>query len=223
MAKVFCDQLYLLLSAYIYNMYTPKHYQEKDTERMLAFMQQYSFAIMVSIVGGRPWVTHVPFTIEHINGKVQLFTHIASANQQWKDLTAGQQVLVVFSGPHGFVSPKHYDSPQNVPTWDYIAVHVYGNVTIHHSREEKLYILNKMIAGFDPAYAEQFTKLSPNYLEAHLEGIVAISIDVTEMQGQFKLSQNKQAHEITRVIDHFSNDADGAANDLAKHMKGYPF
>src|SRR5688572_30864268 len=106
-------------------MYVPREYREEDLEKLLAFMREHSFATLVSYDGSRPVATHLPFVVRSEDDAITLITHMALGNQQKKTLT-DDEVLVIFQGPHAYVSPTNYEDKARVPTWNYVAVHAYG-------------------------------------------------------------------------------------------------
>jgi transcriptional regulator len=204
-------------------MYIPKQFEEKDIATMVQFIRQYPFAILISQVNGRPWATHLPFVVEHVDGETKLLSHLAKANPQWQSLDEQTEALVVFSQPHAYISPALYTHQQNVPTWNYLAVHAYGKPKLHHSKEGKLNILHKAFGAFEATYAQQFEQLGDKYLNGLLDGIVAIEIPVTQLQAKAKLSQNKTAEERNRIIGHLKTSDDPTAADLANFMQQYPY
>ncbi|MBE7179408.1 MAG: FMN-binding negative transcriptional regulator, partial [Mucilaginibacter polytrichastri] len=171
-------------------MYIPAHFRFTDEELLLAFMQQNAFATIISLVNGRPEATHLPFVIGRRNGELLLQAHFAKANAQWKSIGEGE-ALVIFIGPHAYISPQHYEKEQNVPTWNYIAVHAYGRATILPDDAQALAVLEKSIASFEPAYQQQWDQLDEGYRQKMLKGIVAFEIVVSDLQGKKKLSQNR--------------------------------
>src|SRR5690554_5190748 len=109
-------------------MYIPKHFADISAEEIAGFIQQYSFGMIVSMQDDIPLATHLPFVLgKATDGRLKLTSHFAKANPQWENMQ-GQTVLLVFSEPHAYISPSHYDAVLSVPTWNYIAVHVYGQV-----------------------------------------------------------------------------------------------
>src|ERR1700744_5925228 len=116
-------------------MYIPRRYEEKDTEKIHAFIRENSFAILISIQDGRPIGTHIPLQLEtDADGKAVLMGHISRGNEQKHTLVAGAKVLAIFPGPHAYISPRWY-TEMKVPTWNYIAVHVYGTIHIVEGEE----------------------------------------------------------------------------------------
>src|SRR5689334_20581097 len=111
-------------------MYVPHRYEEKDKDTLRAFIRENSFAILVSVQDGRPLATHIPLLLEKdAEGRDILMGHISRGNEQKHTLTDGAQVLAIFPGPHAYISPRWY-TQMNVPTWNYISVHLYGTVSI---------------------------------------------------------------------------------------------
>ncbi len=198
-------------------MYIPKHFEQKDTGKLLAFMQQYNFAVMISAVDNRPLATHLPFVIEREQQDIFLYSHLSLANHQWKNI-GEQEVLVIFSEPHAYISPTLYEHQQNVPTWNFVAVHAYGKIEFYLTDEEKRMVLHKQMQAYEPAYLEQFKSLDAKYVDGLLKGIVAFKIHVGELQGKEKLSQNKSERDRQTVKKHLEDSNDPLKNDLAGRM-----
>src|SRR6476469_2104942 len=125
-------------------MYIPKHFLNSNEEDVLSFMQKYSFATIVSAENNKPIATHLPFLVQKTDGVITLSSHFAKANPQ-AEAISGNEVLVIFSEPHAYISPKHYEKEQNVPTWNYVSVHVYGKCRLIEGVEKKLALLEKTI------------------------------------------------------------------------------
>ncbi|HRC33269.1 MAG TPA: FMN-binding negative transcriptional regulator [Bacteroidia bacterium] len=199
-------------------MYIPKHYKEEDMVHLVAFMNQYPFALLISQVDGKPFATHLPFIIEKNQNGILLQSHMALANPQWKQL-AGQQVLIVFSEPHAYISPSLYEKKENVPTWNYIAVHAYGHTTLIENKDKVEQLLHKTISTFEPAYVAQYKDLNSDYLRRMVKGIKAFSIEVNDVQGKFKLSQNKTIVEQKNIVDHLQKQNENTSVAIAQYMK----
>ena len=197
-------------------MYIPAHFRQQDREAAIAFMQAHPFAIIVSTVDGLPVATHLPFHVIMDGADIILTAHFAKANPQWKNL---QEALVIFSGPHAYISPTHYEREQNVPTWNYIAVHAYGTAEIVHDEAAGLSILEDLIRQNEPEYLAQWSGLSPEYKTGMYKGIVPFRIRVTKLDAKEKLSQNKTAFERNHIIAGLQEEADGATRELGDYMK----
>ncbi|MDX2003344.1 MAG: FMN-binding negative transcriptional regulator [Chitinophagales bacterium] len=200
-------------------MYIPPYFKEEDKEELLAFIRQHPFATLVSQVQGRPWATHLPFVADEEDGTLCLTTHMAKANAQWKGFN-GEEVLVVFQGPHAYISPSNYVKKDNVPTWNYIAVHAYGKVRLMEEAENEMVLL-KMIAAFEAEFKQQYGQLDNKYLQGLLKGIVALEINVQELQGKYKLSQNKLPEEKQQIIHSLMGTDDPSAQTLGLKMQAY--
>ena len=185
-------------------MYTPKFFAEDDPKELLQLMQRYNFAVLVT-AGDKLEATHLPFIVERKDDRFVLTAHMAKANPQWR-LFADKEVLVIFSGPHAYISPLLYKEKQNVPTWNYVAVHAYGTVRTFETVAENLVVLEKTMAELDPEYFNgNWKELPEDYVTKLAGGIVSFEIEVTEIQGKKKLSQSKPGEDARRVIEAFEN------------------
>lgn len=205
----------LLLSA-LKLMYTPAHFA-MNVDEAIAFMQHYSFATIVTNVNCMPAATHLPFVIERREKDLVLVSHFAKANPQAHQITT-ERSLVIFSGPHAYISPVHYEKQQNVPTWNYIAVHAYGKATIISDPERVMSLLSHTINVYDAAYNEQWDNLPNDYKAKMANGIVAFEILVDDVQGKKKLSQNRSKTERQNIITDLSHSNDSDARTLSAYM-----
>jgi transcriptional regulator len=180
-------------------MYIPKFNQIEDRALLIEAMRAWPFAVLYGPdANGSPFATHLPLVVHDEGEHGLLEGHFALANPHWKWLT-GCETLVVFSGPHSYVSPALYVERKSVPTWNYIAVHASGRLEIvederddpaaAHARKEAL--LKNLIAANEPAYAEQWDELPIGYRISMTSGIVGFRIPITRIEGKFKLSQNR--------------------------------
>jgi transcriptional regulator len=180
-------------------MYTPKFNAVDDRSTLLEAMRAYSFAILIGPgADGTPTATHLPLVVHDQGPHGLLEGHFALANPHWKSL-AGRETLVIFSGPHTYVSPTLYHSEKSVPTWNYIAIHATGPLELiednpddpagNHERKDAL--LKNLIAVHEPAYADQWNSLPISYRISMTAGIVGFRIPITRIEGKFKISQNR--------------------------------
>ncbi|OOQ62314.1 transcriptional regulator [Mucilaginibacter pedocola] len=200
-------------------MYTPKYFQLTDNDEVISFMQKYSFATIVTNINGVPEATHLPFIVEQRGDKLMLVSHFAKANPQASAIF-NQTSLVIFTEPHAYISPAHYEKALNVPTWNYLAVHAYGKATLIDDKAEVAKLLEKMIGFYEAAYLKQWAQLPDDYKFKMMNGIVAFEIEVTDLQGKKKLSQNRSELERENIIKSFTNSADQNERDIAGYMKG---
>ena len=200
-------------------MYVPRHNQVDDRAVLLSYMRAYSFAALATSGAGGLMATHLPFVVEEEGGRITLLAHMARANPQWRDFAAGPDALVIFMQPHAYVSPRLYDSRQNVPTWNYVAVHAYGRPVLIEEREAKLDLQRKLIRQHDAGYLAQMAELPDSYIDARLAAIVSFSLAVTRIEARYKLSQDKNPAERERIAREFEASGDGAAADAARLMR----
>jgi transcriptional regulator len=199
-------------------MYIPKHFTNNDQEHVLDFIQKYSFGIIVTAQSNIPFATHVPFIAELQDGAVVLTSHIAKANQQVQQLL-DNEVMVIFSEPHAYISPKHYEKEQSVPTWNYIAIHAYGKAAIINDTDQLLAMMEKMISQYDTAYLNQWANLPMEFKTKMLNGIVAFEVKVTSLEAKNKLSQNRSETERKNIINAFEKSGDVSEAIIAEYMK----
>lgn len=186
-------------------MYTPAFNRVEDPALLLEAMRTWSFAILFGPdANGAPVATHLPLVVLDPSSPEDgecgvLEGHFALANPHWKSL-AGRETLVVFSGPHSYVSPTLYSERKSVPTWNYIAIHATGTLEVlpddpdnEASFARKDALLKRLIAANEPAYAEQWDSLPIAFRISMTAGIVGFRIPIRKLEGKFKLSQNKPA------------------------------
>ncbi|PSL23033.1 FMN-binding negative transcriptional regulator [Chitinophaga ginsengisoli] len=199
-------------------MYVPQSFQFQDNKEMIDFMKRYSFATIITTGDNIPLATHLPFFINEDAGKLVLTAHFSAVNPQAKYIAANTS-LVIFSEPHAYISPAHYDKRESVPTWDYISVHAYGKASILDDEASKVRVLEQMISFYEPAYLEQWQGLSEKYKTGMMRGIIAFELEVTDLQGQKKLSQNKTGAERERIVRQLEESDNGVERDLANYIK----
>lgn len=199
-------------------MYIPPHYKNEDPEEIRAFIAANSFGILVTEYEGRPWATHIPLELESSEGSLFSLTgHIARANPQWQAFSEEARVLCIFNGPHAYVSSSWYQS-EEVPTWDYIAVHVYGR--IHILSEKELYeSLDKLVDRYeaDSEKPVSLKRMSQKTLR-QIRGVVGFRILAEEVQAAYKLSQGRpEDHQ--RIIQELKKREDAGSRNLANLIK----
>jgi len=199
-------------------MFVPNSFKFEDRAEKIAFMKQYSFATIITVKDNVPIATQLPFVIDDSPDRVILSAHFALANEQTKYIEANTS-LIIFTGPHAYISPIHYDKRESVPTWDYIAVHAYGKAKIVEEENAKIRALEQMISFYENGYIQQWETLPDKFKKGMLRGIVAFELEVTELQGQKKLSQNKTEAERHRITEHLEKSENTVEKDLASHIR----
>jgi len=147
-------------------LYIPEHFRVRDQADAVAFMRANPFAILVSNSNEGPFATHLPLVIREEGERLILRGHVAKANPHWRYLQEQANCLTIFHGPHAYISPTNYNTRETVPTWNYGAVHVYGNARTFASPEDLQGILHQLIGTFEPAYADQWKSFSDAYRSA---------------------------------------------------------
>ncbi len=177
-------------------MYIPQHFEVTDREEIFAFIKANAFGQLISSVKDRLFSSHIPFLLS--NDGLSLICHVAKQNPQWESIE-GQEVLVTFQGPNGYVSPSWYNSP-GVPTWNYQTVHVYGKPGLVTDSEKLRSIVNELTKVYESSTAKPWQS---EYKDSLLKGIIGIEIKITEVQCKYKLSQNRSKSDRLNVIDEF--------------------
>ncbi len=183
-------------------MYLPRHYAVTDKQQLHDFIKGNSFGILFSGNGPEPVASHLPFILDESAGEQgTLLSHMAGANRQWRHAD-GQQVLTVFHGPHTYVSPTWYQDPETVPTWNYVAVHVYGILKVVQDQERIQNILARITDYYEASLPQPWkAEFTSEYAQQMVKRIVAFEIEIDKMQGKWKLNQNHPEERRRRVVD----------------------
>ena len=183
-------------------MYTPSQFAEDDLDNLHDFIQKHSFATVISRDETEPVASHLPLLLDRSAGpRGQLIGHLARANSQWQTV-AGQTVLSVFHGPHAYISPAWYEAKNIVPTWNYVAVHVYGKWVPDDSRESREEIARRYVDFYEADRDVPWRLDEPDdeFIDKLLDAIVCFRIDIERIEGKWKLSQNHDTTRRERVI-----------------------
>lgn len=200
-------------------MYIPKAFQVEDLDECKEIIRQNSFASVISQGDKKIEVTHLPIILHETAEGFELHGHFARANPQWQSLD-GQEVLLVFQGPHCYVSARWYITPGVAPTWNYAAVYVYGRLQLIEDEDETRSMLDRLIHKYE---GDRF-KLEWNEQQRNIvKGVVAFKITPTDVQGKFKLSQNRSEADLQSVIGHLlqsdKQDELAVAQLMQRHLK----
>jgi transcriptional regulator len=204
-------------------MYSPSYNRLEDRAELLEFMRANSFALLVTGTGGALQASHLPVMVKERDGKLSLDMHMARNNPQWQEFF-DDEVMVVFSGPHAYVSPRWYEEQERVPTWNYAAVHAYGIPRVIDESKLKHENQRRLVAMLDPQWLPRFDALRPEYVERMLAGIVNFEIAITRLETRWKLSQNRSRREQELISAELEKSPDSAERALAeltrKHLSG---
>lgn len=199
-------------------MYVPRHFAHDERADLLTVMRDHPFATIFATVDGEPFATHAPVRAHEIDsGALWIEGHVASANPHAQALE-GAQAMVVFQGPHTYISPTLYRSPGRVPTWNYIAVHATGVVRTVDDRGAKRGILTRLIGDHEPTFNLRFAQFDERHRDALLDAITGFELVVDKLEGKFKLGQNRLADNLP-AMQTVHEDGDENRRALAQWMK----
>jgi transcriptional regulator len=184
-------------------VYVPRHFEASDVAWCHALIRREPFAILAAAdEAGVPFATHLPVVLDATRGPLgTLVAHVARPNPQWRHFGPGRPVLVIFAGPHAYVSPSWYGHHPSVPTWNYVAVHAYGVPQLVEEPARVRACLERLVHLFEDGRPAPWRMdgLPAAYLESMMRGIVAFEIPIDRLEGKAKLSQNRPADDRARV------------------------
>jgi transcriptional regulator len=205
-------------------MYTPEAFREDDIARLHTLMQDYNFAVLVTQQpDGVPVATHLPFIVDTKRGSYgygTLLCHMARANPQWRSFASEHEVLVIFQGPHAYVSPSWYKEALSVPTWNYAVVHAYGKPRIIEDATELCETLRTLIEQSEAQFEKPWPfDLPQDFVQQKMHGIVGVEIEITRLEGKFKLSQNRPLADQVHVAATLHSSGDPLSESVVQLMQ----
>lgn len=199
-------------------MYIPDLYKNEEKEAIRTFLKANAFGILINETNGKLWATHIPLELEtNKEGEEILLGHISKENPQWTAFESNDQVLAVFTGSHAYISPSWYDH-ENVPTWNYTAVHIYGKIKIIEG-DAVIDSLTKLVDKYEqnskcPVRVAELSKKTM----MQTRGIVAFEIKIEEIQAQTKMSQNRDDKNYSNIISELEKTKKTQSMAVAKEM-----
>jgi len=205
-------------------MYIPAIYREEDLAKLHALIREHSFATLITMHPQSPFATHLPFLLNDSRGTYgTLRSHMARQNPQWQGFKNEQECLVVFQGSHAYISPSWYVSSPNVPTWNYIAVHAYGIPRLV-DETDLIDILHETVRQSESSFDQPWELNVPEeHFQKLLRGVVGFEIEITRLEGKFKLNQNKSEADRAGVIDGLNAQGKPAGIEVAKQIRSLIF
>lgn len=199
-------------------MYIPKHFKVADLEEIQEFIHINSFGTLITTKNGKPIATHLPLQLVKEEDEYFVTGHMAYGNPQWRTFDTCGDVLITFQGPHAYISSSWYEK-ENVPTWNYQAVHLYGAAKLMDEAELKA-DLAKLMQKYEQhrEHPVLWETLSSDMLEKELKGIVGFKIHVTEVQAASKMSQNRNETDYRNIIDHLKKEENANSSQVAEAM-----
>lgn len=203
-------------------MYIPEIYKNENQTEIDNFLHENGFAILVNQTLGKLWATHIPLVLDrNENGEIYLHGHLSKINPQAENFKDGDEIMAIFSGPHAYISSSWYDH-ENVPTWNYIAVHVYGKITLLNY-EQTVLSLKKLVDKYEaksenPVRVEDLSEKTMR----EAKGVTGFKIEITSIEAQRKMSQNRDAKNYQNIISELEKTGDHQSEAVAKEMKKCP-
>lgn len=199
-------------------MYIPDYFKIDNIDTILDFIGENSFALLLSPYGEDVLNTQIPILYEKSGEKITLFGHMSRENPHWK-AAEGKKATVLFLGPHQYISPRWYTIEKSVPTWDYMTVKMTGILKIV-DRDQTNSILLKLSQYFDPEWTEERKELE-EYYQKMVNEIVAFGIEVEEVYGKWKLSQNRPVADRKKIIENLVNSGNRESEVVARMIEKY--
>lgn len=199
-------------------MYIPKYFKMNDYEEVLSFMKEHAFVTLVTTQNGIPIASHIPVHLSEKNDTLFITGHLAYGNPQWRILDQETNVLIIFQGPHAYISSSWYQE-ENVPTWNYQSVHVYGDTKLLDD-DDLRYDLKSMMLKYEQGRENAYTSKErmSRLIEKELPGVKGFKLKVTDIQAQNKLSQNRKTEDYMNIIEQLPKEQTMNSTEIAHQM-----
>jgi transcriptional regulator len=200
-------------------MHRPDHFRVEDVAQMHALMRAQPFAALISASPEGLYASHLPTVLKDEGPYGTIECHLARANPHWKDLAAGNEALMIFQGPQGYITPNWYPSKaahgKAVPTWNYAVVHAYGRPVVMQEKDWLLRHVGELTTQQERSEAQPWTlsDAPESYVDVMLRGIVGFRFAITRIEGKWKMSQNRATEDRHGVVNGLT--ARAAGDDLA--------
>jgi len=212
-------------------MYVPRHFAESDHAALVAFMRRHGFAMLYTAGREGPTASHLPLLVEEEAGDgeagaVRISGHMARANDHWRAFDGESEALLVFWGPHAYISPSWYANPNLVPTWNYATVHAYARPTVVEDEARCLAVLEGMVAEYEGQISGGWTldTLDGDLVRRMMKGIVFFEMTVERLEGKAKMSQNRTPGDVLGAIAGLENQGGdenlAVAAEMSRHLSG---
>jgi len=200
-------------------MHRPDHFRVEDIAQMHALMRARPFAALVSSSANGLYGTHLPTVLKDDGANGLIECHLARANPHWKDLAEGNEALMIFQGPEGYITPNWYPSKavhgKAVPTWNYAVVHAYGRPAVVQDKDWLRRHVTELTTQQEASEAQPWavSDAPESYVDVMLRGIVGFRFAITRLEGKWKMSQNREIPDREGVVEGLTARASG--DDLA--------
>lgn len=197
-------------------MYIPPLNRVEDRQAINAFIHAHGFATVITNGGGKTMASHLPVLFDEETNVLR--SHMARANEQWKQFASGDEVLCIFHGPHAYISPSWYEQRHTVPTWNYAVVHVYGKPSIVDETQLKQIVLDTTTKYESSLPQPWKIPLSEKEIGQMLKAIVGFKIHIVRVEAKFKLGQNRSAEDQEKMLRNLQSGPDDESRALAKFI-----
>ena len=199
-------------------MYTQRSHRNDDPDALRRVIETYPFAILVSQHDGEPYASHLPFMWTSGGEHGVLLGHMARANPQWKTWDSTTRVLVIFNGPHSYISPAWYEQQVTVPTWNYVTVHASGVPVLVHETGRLRRLVTDLTRRYESQDGWTVERAEP-IMETELKAIVGFEIAIDRIEGKFKLNQNRSEADQRGVVRALEQSSDRDQREIAELMR----
>lgn len=204
-------------------MYIPKTDQITDIATLRRFIDDHSFATIVSIVEGRICGTRVPMLLDPSRGQTgTLIGHLARANPQWRSFDGRAEAMVAFDGPHAYISPNWYVTAPAVPTWNHATVHAYGRPRVIEDKARLESAVDRLVAAYESNMPNPWPaagQLSAEFKARLLPAIVGFEMEIERVEGKFKFGANRPKEDQLSTVRHLEDSPSASARELAEMIK----
>jgi transcriptional regulator len=202
-------------------MYNPRSYRNEDLETLFALIRRYNFATLFTQCDGESFATHLPFLVDPHRGPCgTLIAHMARANPHWKAFAGAAPALVVFTGPHAYISPSWYREQETVPTWNYAVVHATGTPRLVEDDTHLREMVMRLVDNHEAPLGHPWDlRKAESTIDDELKGIVGFEIPVDRLEGKFKMNQNRSREDQEGVVAALETSADAMEREIARMMK----
>lgn len=203
-------------------MHIPKYYREEDKTKIIEFMKSNGFPAIVSHDGEKLLATHIPVSIvqtedgEQWTDGLKIYGHMSRANPQWKSF-GEQEALLIFQGAHTYISPRWYNHV-NVPTWNYVMVHVYGKIKMLEG-DELHTLLSQLVHIHESDTGYSLESLPEDFVRKEMKGVAGFEMRVTKIDAAYKLSQNRDDESYGNIVLELEKREDADSRKIAEEMK----
>jgi transcriptional regulator len=200
-------------------MYKVGHFLEKDTAKLIPFIQAHPFAVLIGANNHIPSAAQIPLQVKIVGDEIKLIGHVMKKTDHHLAFAANENVLALFQGAHAYVSASVYENPASASTWNYSSVQARGTIKLLDEAGTRKAI-EDLTNQYEPHHSPAaFHQMSEEYIAHHLKAIVGVEITVTELEGVFKLSQNHSESNKEKIIDYLLESDDVQAHEVAEQMR----